>query len=92
MDILTELWQGKISPAELPLRPDGPYSQALHRSVEAERQLRGGLDPWQRELLKTISDAEIEMLNIAQTEAFAYGFRLGTQLLLAGLSKNKKEF
>ena len=87
MDILEDLWLGKIAPAQRPLQTNSPYHQLLHTSVQLETQLRSSMDMRQKEWLDAYSDSEIQMLNIAETEAFSLGFQMGIQLLLAALDK-----
>ena len=90
MEILEALWMGKISPIENPITPGGQYHQILSRTIEVEDNLRSIVTPYQQERLRIYFKLETEMRGIAECNAFSCGFRLGMQLLLAGMDTKKK--
>ena len=87
MDILKELWLGQIAPAGRPLLPNSAYYKLQRKASEMESQLSSTLNPEQKSLLESCFDAEMQMQDIAEIEAFSLGFRLGVQLLLAATEK-----
>ena len=87
MDILSQLWSGQVSPIEQPLEKDGTFHISLCRAIEIADQLESSMNSQQKQLFAAYSDEKTTMLGIAQEEAFACGFRLGIQLLLAGMEK-----
>ena len=89
MNILESLWMGNISPIERPIVPGSQYHQTLHRTIEAEEQLKSTAPPQQKKVLQIYSELEAELQGVAEYEAFSIGFRLGMQLLLAGLEIKK---
>ena len=81
--ILEELWYGNIDPMEA-VGSGGPqYKELMARNRE---KIAAQLDEEMQEVLETYDDNIREMDAIAEKEAFAYGFRLGVRLAVAGLS------
>lgn len=80
--ILEELWYGNIDPMEA-VGSGGPqYKELMARNRE---KIAAQLDEEMQEVLETYDDNIREMDAIAEKEAFAYGFRLGIRLAVAGL-------
>ena len=80
--ILEELWYGNIDPMEA-VGSGGPqYKELMARNRE---KIAAQLDEERQEVLETYDDNIREMDAIAEKEAFAYGFRLGIRLAVAGL-------
>ncbi len=81
--ILEELWYGNIDPMEA-VGSGGPqYKELMARNRE---KIAAKLNEEMQEVLETYDDNIREMDAIAEKEAFAYGFRLGVRLAVAGLS------
>ena len=89
MNILSDLWMGNIAPAERTILPNSPYQKAMHQAAKLEAKLRSTLTPEQKHLQNAYADSITELLCLTETEAFTWGYRLGTQLLLAGLDREK---
>ena len=85
--ILEELWYGNIDPMEA-VGSGGPqYKELTARNRE---KIAAKLDENMQEVLETYDDNNREMDAIAEKEAFAYGFRLGVRLAVAGLKDDGK--
>ena len=89
MNILEELWVGSIAPVEREIIPGSPYQKSMHKTTMLEAKLLNTLTPEQTLLQKEYADSITELLCLTEKEAFTWGYRLGTQLLLAGLEKAK---
>ena len=86
MSILQELWYGNIDPMEA-VGSGGPHYTALMELMARNREkIAAKLNEEMQEVLETYDDNIREMDAIAEKEAFAYGFRLGVRLAVAGLS------
>ena len=85
--ILEELWYGNIDPMEA-VGSGGPqYKELMARNRE---KIAAKLNEEMQEVLETYDDNIREMDAIAEKEAFAYGFRLGVKLAVAGLKDDGK--
>ena len=83
MDILEELWLGQIAPIEQAFPKTEEHRQARHQ-VEKCRQVLESMLPQEGQIvLASYGDAEIQMRDYSEREAFAQGFRLGARLMLA---------
>ncbi len=84
MNILKELWYGNIQTNELSNKKGSEYSKALHDLVEKEELLLPTLSPELQTAIEQLLDIQMEAAAIAERDAFITGFRLATQLLVAG--------
>lgn len=86
--ILKDLYSGRIPPTDRQYVPN-PELDRLHgqREDEMERFLRT-LSPEDGERLHRLEGLYLKICDQLEHDAFAYGFCLGTQLLLAALSLN----
>ena len=83
--ILEELWYGNIDPMEA-VGSGGPqYKELMELMARNREKIAAKLDEEMQEVLETYDDNIREMDAIAEKEAFAYGFRLGVKLAVAGL-------
>ena len=81
MDIINELWYGHVSPCEQCTRGDKRLKAVLKLVARNREKLDGTLTDKQKESLEKFEDCMNEMHNIAERNAFSYGFRLGVQLM-----------
>ena len=90
MNILEELRYGNIDPMEA-VGCGGSYNKELMGIMAKNREkIAATLSEEMQEVLETYDDNIREMDAIAEKEAFAYGFRLGVKLAVAGLSDDGK--
>lgn len=82
MLLLHSLWRGKISPCERPIQEGSRFAKLLHDSAEQERSFCKGLTPEQRKVYEDITSAQLEMMGIAEEEAFIQGFQIGARMIL----------
>ena len=81
MKILDELWYGNVSPFEQCTRGDKELKELMKLVVRNREELNGTLTEKQKETLEKFEDCSNEMHSITERDAFAYGFRLGVQLM-----------
>ena len=81
MDIINELWYGNVSPFEQCTRGDKRLKELLKLVARNREDLDGTLFDKQKETLEKFEACVNEMHNIAERNAFSYGFRLGVQLM-----------
>ncbi len=89
-DILSNLYFGKIVPFEAGIGK-APETVQLRNQLDRDvQQLEKMLDDKGREILNRILDnrAELELQTVC--ERFKDGFRLGVQLMFAGMSSGNK--
>lgn len=88
--ILEDLWYGNIDTMEA-VGSEGPqYKELMELMARNREKIAAKLDEEMQEILETYDDNIREMDAIAEKEAFAYGFRLGVRLAVAGLSDDGK--
>ena len=89
IDILRELYNGEVYPAEQIETKDESFQAALQRYNDAKQEFRKVLNTAQQQQfddldnLENESGREYDMLN------FRKGFQLGMQLTMAGLEKDR---
>jgi len=83
MDILEELWLGQVAPIEHAFPKTEEHRQAM-RQIEKSRQALETMLPQEGQIiLASYGEAEIQVQDHAERDAFAQGFRLGAKLMLA---------
>ncbi len=83
MNILEDLWYGNIYPSERNVEKGSEYAEALCKLVEEQ----GKLSPEIHKSIQKYAQAQMEATMLAERDAFMAGFRLGVQLVVAGLGK-----
>ena len=81
MKILDELWYGNIAPFEQSMSGDKRFAELLKLVNQNREELSGALTDKQKETLEKYEETMNEMYNVAEREAFSYGFRLGVRLM-----------
>ena len=87
MNILDDLWHGKIYPAERAFRGGSRYAKLMKAGCEYESRFCAELSPEGKEAYKAFYNVETELSDIVETDAFIQGFRLGAQIILAALGE-----
>ncbi len=81
-NMIKELWYGNILPAEKTMPPGSALYQATNKVIVAEQALETELPEGKRELLISLENAQFELSNTLETNAFVDGFRLGAKLVM----------
>ena len=81
-NMIKELWYGNILPSEKTMPPGSPLYRTTNKVVEAEQAVEDALPEEKRELLISLENAQFELSNTLETNAFVDGFRLGAKLVM----------
>ena len=81
MTNLENLWYGNIHPVEQFVEGNAEYKNLLRLVGNNRKKFEATLSPEQVELFEKFYTAVNEMNSTAETQAFAYGFRLGARLM-----------
>lgn len=91
MDILTELYYGKIEPYKNKMLNIGTEEAAVYSYLKNTKdKLLDTLNNDQKQLLDRIEDAMREIQSYRNKESFAQGFKLGTRITTE-VYKEKRE-
>ena len=90
MTILENLWYGNIRPVEEFVDGNAEYKSLLRLVGNNREKLEATLSPEQAELFDKFYTAVNEMNSTAEVEAFSYGFRLGTRLMIEAATRTSK--
>lgn len=83
MQILQDLWDGKISPCEHKITP---AEEAMRKVIsKKEERLTPLLSPEAREIFEELMDCQGELASLNDCEIFAEGFRMGARIMLETL-------
>jgi len=82
MTTLEDLWYGNITPFEQYLDDDEKYQELLPIMARDREKLSDGFQPDKIEWLEKYDAILNEMSTMAEVEAFKFGFRLATAILL----------
>lgn len=85
MDILRELFLGKVLPIEQLHPTSNEYKEAVKESIRLEKQLFEELDEKRAMLFNKFTKVEIDIGTEELLASFAQGFRLGVQLMAAAM-------
>ena len=85
MDILKELYFGNIQPSERSIKEGSRYQELEMETRALETAFRSELSPEGKKVYDAFIQKQGEMIEISECDAFIKGFRLGMELLHAGL-------
>ena len=85
MDILKDLYFGRIQPSERSIREGGEYEKLDREATAAEEAFRCELSKEGKQIYDAFRQKEGDLIEAADCDSFIKGFRLGMKLLLAVL-------
>lgn len=91
MNILEALWGGAIRPCERTVKRGTEYARLQKATQKAYDRFWSMLTPEGKEAYKAYSETNIELMSISEADIFTKGFRLGVQLLLAGICEDDSQ-
>lgn len=91
MYILHELWRGNITPSERRIREDSRFAQVLHENTALEQALCETLNKEQRKAYDKVYNGQVDMMGIAEEEAFILGYRIGVRLFLDAIGDHRAQ-
>lgn len=90
MTVLENLWYGNVNPHEEILAENRRYKHLLSLMGRNRDELSETLTDKQQGSLEKYDEATNEMHSVAEVEAFSYGFRLGTRLMIEAATRTSK--
>ena len=91
MFVLDRLWRGEVSPSERRIAPNSEYLKILHENTLMEDELCKDFTREQKDLYLKMETNQLEMMEIADKEAFFVGFRIGAGLILDVIFDHKEQ-
>ena len=82
MNILEELWYGRINPSQKTQPDDKSASEFTEQIVEKEDELAALLSDEAKEILNQMRDKQLDLSTSNERKAFISGFRLGARTML----------
>lgn len=82
MRILEELWFGNITPNARNFASGSEYGELCKLLCRNEKELNAMLDEKANDVFQKYQDAESEMGQISECEAFISGFQLGAKIII----------
>ena len=92
MNILEELWYGRINPSQRTQPDDKSASELTEKIVKKEDELAPLLSDEAKEILEQMRDKQLDLSTSNERNAFISGFRLGARIMLEviGWTENSK--
>lgn len=82
MFVLENLWKGRIRPSERCYREGSRYAELIGLGVELEKTICSELSEVAKKAYKELYEAQVEMIEIGEQDAFLQGVRFGAQFML----------
>ena len=82
MNILEELWYGRINPSQRTQPDDKSASELTEQIVEKEDELAPLLSDEANEILEQMREKQLDLSTANERKAFISGFRLGARIML----------
>ena len=82
MNILEELWYGRINPSQRTQLDDKSASELTEQIVEKEDELAPLLSDEAKEILEQMREKQLDLSTSNERKAFISGFRLGARIML----------
>ena len=82
MNILEELWHGRINPSQRTQPDDKSASELTEQIVEKEDELDALLSDEAKDILDQMRDKQLDLSTSNERKAFISGFRLGARIML----------
>lgn len=81
--IVIAMLTDSLHSGEQSVRKDSEYAQALHKVVEAKGSVLPSLSPEIQYTIEKLMDVQMDAAVLAERDAFAMGFRLAVQIMVA---------
>ena len=82
MNILEELWYGRINPSQRMQPDDKSASELTEQIVKKEDELAPLLSDEANEILEQMREKQLDLSTSNERKAFMSGFRLGARMML----------
>lgn len=87
MNILEELYLGRISPSERTVKSGSDYQRLAAEAADIERVFHAELSAEGKQAYDAFVSKQTQMFSIEIRDMFITGYRLGMKLLLAALTE-----
>lgn len=91
MTVLERLWGGSIRPCERTVKRGTEYARLQKNAEKAYDRFWSMLTAEEKEAYRIYSEANTELMSLSEADIFTKGFRLGVQLLLAGICEDDSQ-
>ena len=88
MNILEELWYGRINPSQRTQPDDKSAAELTEQIVEKEDELAALLSDEAKEILDQMRDTQLDLSTSNERKAFISGFRLGARIMLEVMDRS----
>lgn len=88
MKVLDMLWGGAIHPCDRTVKRGTEYARLQDAAQKAHDRFWSMLTAEEKDAYTAFTDIEMERSCISDADIFAKGFRLGVQLILAGICED----
>lgn len=82
MYVLEKLWKGEVRPDERSFRKDSRYAELMHKSSKLEDAFCEELSTAGKKIYNEHYEAQMQMLDISEQDAFVQGILLGARFML----------
>ena len=91
MTVLEKLWGGAIRPCERTVRRGTEFARLRMAAEKEYDRFWSMLTPEMKAAYNAYSEINIELMSISEMDVFTKGFRLGVQLVLAGICEDDSQ-
>ena len=88
MNILEELWYGRINPSQRTQPDDQSVSKLTEQIVEKEDELAALLSDEAKKILDQMRDTQLDLSTSNERKAFISGFTLGARIMLEVMDRS----
>ena len=82
MVVLKDLWYGNIAPNERAMKDGGEYQKALRRATALADDFRKEMSKDAKRAFEEYENAQDDLCQIGECDAFVKGVRFGVQMML----------
>ena len=82
MFVLKDLWYGNIAPNERAMKDGGEYQKAMHRANALADDFRKEMSKDAKRAFEEYENAQDDLCQIGECDAFVKGVRFGVQMML----------
>lgn len=85
MTTLENLYYGNIIPFEVSIEKGSEYDSVNKLVLRHDETLTATLTEQQKEIFKKFKEAQMDLLNLGERDAFIRGFSLGVQIIVEAM-------
>ena len=89
MTTLEDLYYGNIAPYEVQIVSGTEYDKMAKLGIQHDEALTATLTEQQKEIFKNFKEANMDLLNLGERDAFIRGFSLGVKMIVEVMNSGK---